>query len=154
MRRSLALLSFSAFLTLSACGEGIDDDDTSTGCDLFGGDQEPTVEIDAPDNGLMVGVEDAINWLVRVEDPDSEVEEITFMPVDMSNGTAVEIDFTLPSPDSDGRAEFSLSGDTLGSGVVVVRIVATDADGCKCGPENCDQVALCIDVPISDCTFD
>ena len=154
MRRSLALLSFSAFLALSACGEGPDDDDTSAGCDLFGGDQEPTVVIDAPDNGLMVGVEDAINWIVQVEDPDSEVEEITLVPVDMSSGNEVEIDFTLPGPDSDGRAEFALSGDTLGSGIVVVRIVATDAGGCRCGPEDCDQVALCIDVSTSDCNFD
>ena len=139
-----------SLVLLTACGTGpADDDDVSTDCNLIAGDEPPTVTILDPDNGHMAGANDAINWLVDVEDIDSDVAAIELHALDLSDGTPQDINHSLPSPDDLGRAEFSLSGDILGTGVVVVRIEATDATGCT----GDDQVVLCIDVPESECDF-
>jgi len=145
------LILGAALMLVSACfpPQGNDDDASDT-CDLLAGDAQPAVFIDEPNNGDMDGETDAINWLVRVEDEDSDVTEIALIALDVTAGGAPQdIDFDLPTPDGAGQAAFSLSGDTLGSGVIVVRIEATDASGCK----GDDQVVLCIDVPASDCDF-
>jgi hypothetical protein len=138
-------------LIIGACGVAPgNDDDASGSCNLLAGDAQPEVFIDAPDNGDMESEEAAINWLVRIEDSDSEVEDVELLALDLSDGTPQDINFAVPSPDADGRSMFTLSGDTLGSGVIVVRIEATDASGCS----GADQVVLCIDVPASECDFE
>lgn len=146
------LTVLAALILVSACAspQGNDDDDDSDSCDLLAGDAQPAVFIDEPNNGDMDGETDAINWLVRVEDDDSDVTEIGLVALDVTAGGAPQdIDFDLPTPNGAGQAAFTLSGDTLGSGVIVVRIEATDASGCK----GDDQVVLCIDVPASECDF-
>lgn len=146
-------LLFPAVLGLvlfSACGTPPDDDDSVTGCNLIAGDESPVVTIDEPGNGEINSVNDPINWLVRVEDEDSDLEGMGLIALDLSDGTPQEIDFELPETDANGHAEFTLSGNTLGDGVIVVRIEATDATGCT----GDDQVVLCIDVPSSECEFD
>lgn len=134
----------------SACAASPDDDDSVAGCNLIAGDASPVVTIDEPGNGEMTTINDAINWLVRVEDEDSDLEGMGLIALDLSDGTPQDIDFEVPDTDDSGRAEFTLSGDTLGDGVLVVRIEATDASGCS----GEDQVVLCIDVPASACEFD
>jgi len=135
---------------LSACGSSQGDDDDNSGlCNLLEGDAQPEVFIDAPDNGDMVAEEDSINWLVRVQDEDSEITGVSLLALDLSSGTPSDIDFDLPAPDSAGVSSFTLSGDTLGTGVIVVRIEATDGAGCT----GDDQVVLCIDVAPSECEF-
>ena len=143
------LFSISLCVALAACTGPTNDDDSVHDCDLLGGDKQPEVFIDEPSNALVVDEEDPINWIVLLEDEDSEVSEIQLQALDVSDGTAQEIDFEVPGPDGAGRAEFTLSGDTLGTGVVVVRIEATDSVGCR----GDDQVVVCIDVPASDCDF-
>jgi hypothetical protein len=145
------LILVAALISLSGCAspQGNDDDATDT-CDLLAGDAQPAVFIDEPNNGDMDEESDAINWLVRIEDEDSEVTAISLVALDVTAGGAPQdIDFDLPTPNGAGQAAFTLSGDTLGSGVIVVRIEATDPSGCK----GDDQVVLCIDVPASDCEF-
>jgi len=138
-------------LFISACGSppGNDDDNASGPCNLLVGDAQPVVFIDEPDNGEMNSQADAINWLVHTEDDDSEVTDITLLALDLSDGTPEDIDFDVPSPNAGGQSAFTLSGDTLGTGVIVVRIEATDSSGCK----GDDQVVLCIDVPAAECDF-
>lgn len=150
MRTFLLALSATALLCAAGCGTTDDDDATDGGCNLLIGDEQPEVFIDEPDNGLMVDTTDPINWIVLVTDPDSELDEIGLEAFDLSSGTSQDLDYDVPTPDAEGRSEFTLSGDTLGSGVVVVRIQATDSLGCV----GHDQVVVCIDVPSSDCTFD
>ena len=140
-----------SLVLLTACSTGPgDDDDASTDCNLMAGDESPTLTILDPNNGHMTGEGDAINWLIDVEDADSDVATLELHALDLSDGTPQDIDHSLPNPDDSGRAEFTLSGDTLGTGVVVVRIEATDPTGCT----GDDQVVLCIDVPQSECDFD
>jgi hypothetical protein len=149
-QHSRLLMLIALVCCLPACGssEG-NDDDNSGPCNLLAGDAQPEVFIDAPDNGDLVSQDDAINWLVRVQDEDSDIAEVSLLALDLSTGTPSAIDFDLPAPDEDGVSTFTLSGDILGSGVIVVRIEATDGAGCK----GDDGVVLCIDVPSSECDF-
>ena len=145
----LSTLCLILVMTLTACPNPADDDDTPSDCNLLT-NLAPEVIIDEPDNAELFGTNDPINWLVRVTDEDSLPEDITLEALDLSDGTPQSINFDVPAPGNDGRSEFTLSGDTLGDGVVVVRIVASDELGCQ----GDDQVVLCIDVPASECDFE
>lgn len=138
-----------ALLALTGCPDPANDDDVSGDCNLLS-DSAPVVVIDEPGNAELVGAATPINWLVRVTDEDSPVDGILLEALDLTDGTPQDIDFDVPSPGADGRSEFTLSGDILGTGVVVVRIVATDEVGCSSE----DQVVLCIDVDESECDFE
>lgn len=139
----LALL----FVPLFGCPSVVDDDDDGGECDALGGDEYPEVIIDAPDNATMLDADDPINWVVRVEDEDGDVSAATLEAFDLSDGTRVDISYDVPSPGSDGRATFGMPGGTLGTGVVVVLILATDDQGCT----GDDQIYVCIDVDEGDC---
>ncbi len=143
--RSLPLLLL--LLPLLGCPTPVDDDDASGDCDVLGGDEQPTVIIDDPDNGTLLDDDDPINWVVRVEDPDGDPSGATLEALDLSDGTPQDIDYAPPSPGTDGRATFGMPGGTLGTGVITVRIVATDEQGCT----GDDQIFVCIGIPEGDC---
>lgn len=142
---------FAVGCLLLGCPPSQDDDDAVGECNPVAGDAAPTVEIQDPQNSLEVDADDPINWVVLVDDEDSEVTDLVMEAVDMSNGTEQDLeggDFDIPSPNSDGRVVFSMpQPDTLGTGVVTIRIWAEDSIGCA---EN-DQVVLCIDVDPATC---
>jgi len=139
--------SLLALSLLTGCPVDDDDDAAQDSCDLLAGDVSPEVVIQDPSNSLMADADEAINWIVHIEDEDSEVTDIELEAMDMSNGTEVPIDFDVPSPEDDGRAVFPMPAGTLDSGVVTVRIRATDPLGCT----GDDQVVLCIDVSEQSC---
>jgi len=146
MKQILALFALGALISaLSGCPSVVVDDDAE--CDPLHGDLFPTVTIDDPDNSLMLDADDAINWVVRVEDEDGDVEDVLLEAQDLSDGTPELIDFAVPSPNEDGRATFGMPGGTLGIGVVTVRIHATDEQGCSVD----DSVVVCIDVADAAC---
>jgi len=146
---NFALSSCLGLLLMSGCAAQPNDDDDGPECNLLS-DSAPEVFIDEPNNAEMHSIDDAINWLVRVEDEDSMSTEIDLHALDLTDGTPQDINFDVPGPGEEGRSLFTLSGDTLGDGVIVVRITATDELGCQ----GEDQVVLCIDVPMSECDFD
>ncbi len=139
--------SLLALFLLAGCPVDDDDDAAPDSCDLLAGDAIPEVVIQDPSNSLMIDPGEAINWIVRIEDEDSEVTDIELEAMDMSNGTEVPIDFDLPFPSDDGRAVFPMPAGTLDSGIVTVRIRATDPIGCT----GDDQVVLCIDISEQSC---
>lgn len=145
MKQILALTA--CLFVLTACPTGDDDDDASGECDPLGGDVHPEITIDDPDNGLMLDPDDAINWVVRVEDEDGDVSNAHLDAYDVSDGTPELLDYEPSSPNDDGRATFGMPGGTLGTGVVTVRIRATDEQGCTAD----DQVFVCIDVSAAEC---
>lgn len=140
-------ISLTAALVLAACPQP-DDDDGAAECDPVAGDAAPVVEIVAPANSVMLDADDAINWVVWVSDEDSDVTEATLAVWDMTDAVGEPVDFVPPSPDADGRSAFSMDQpETLGTGVMPIRIWAYDSIGC----EGNDQVVLCIDVDAADC---
>ena len=147
--RLVALFAFACLL--AGCPPTQDDDDGTQECNPLAGDAAPDVTIQAPDNSLELDAADPINWVVLVDDEDSEVGDLDLWAVDMSNGTEQDLaggDFDIPSPDGDGRVVFSMpQPDTLGTGVITVRIWAADSIGCA---DN-DQVVLCVDVDPDTC---
>ena len=152
MRMSLRLLSL-AFLgsLLIGCPPAQDDDDVVQGCNPVAGDAAPTVVIQDPVNSLELAADDSVQWVVQVDDEDSDVADVTLYAVDMSAGTEQDLaggDFDIPSPDGNGRVDFYMpQPDTIGTGVVTIRIWAEDSIGCAGN----DQVVLCIDVDPNDC---
>ncbi|MCP4869755.1 MAG: hypothetical protein GY898_13670 [Proteobacteria bacterium] len=143
------VLTAALLMLLSGCptGDDDDDDDASGECDPLGGDLSPTITIDDPDNVLMLGPNDPINWVIRVEDEDGDVEAVLLDAYDLSDGTPDLLDYEPPSPNSDGRATFGMPGGTLGTGVLTIRMRATDEQGCTAD----DSVVLCIDVSDTEC---
>jgi hypothetical protein len=136
---------------IAGCPPGQDDDDAVQECDPVAGDSAPTVDIQDPANSLELDADDPVNWVVHVDDEDSEVTDSTVWAVDMSGGTEADLaggDFDIPSPDADGRVVFSMpQPDTLGAGVITIRIWAEDSIGCSSN----DQVVLCVDVDSAIC---
>ncbi len=151
MRLPLLLSALFAASLLVGCPPGQDDDDATAECNPVAGDAAPEVTIQDPANSLELEADDPINWVVLVDDEDSDVSELVLEAVDMSNGTEQELEggeFDIPSPGGDGRVTFSMpQPDTLGTGVVTIRIWAEDSIGCAGN----DQVVLCIDVDPAIC---
>ena len=81
--------SLLALSLLTGCPVDDDDDAAQDSCDLLAGDVSPEVVIQDPSNSLMADADEAINWIVHIEDEDSEVTDIELEAMDMSSSGTV-----------------------------------------------------------------
>lgn len=130
-----------ALCSLVGCSNGGDDDAALDCSDVYSTAEDPTVTITTPSNPHEVDSGGTINWSVLVEDPDSDVQDITLMMEDTIDVTPVEVDVEMPNPGSDGVSAFVMEASILGAGNHPLRVTATDPDGCT-GDE---QVVVCVD---------
>ncbi len=147
---ALRIALFALLLPLVGCPStgATDDDDTggSTDCsDLEAAQNPPEVTLTAPPQSEIYTAGDSIPFLGTVIDEGTDPGDISLELLDVIDVTPEAIDFDLPSVGSDDSISFSLPADALSSGQHVIRLRATDPDGCQ----GADDRFFCIDT--ADC---
>lgn len=128
-------------------GTGSDDDDVgSTDCsDISAAQNPPEVELTAPPQSTIYSDGDTINFLGTATDEGTDPSDLEFEVLQMINVTPEDLGITIDAPASDGSLAFSLEAGDLGQGEHVIRLRATDPDGCQ----GADERFFCIDT--ADC---
>lgn len=139
LRFHLLLLAWSLIV---ACPEANDDDSRSTDCtDLAAMENMPEVTLSAPPSSTIYSISDDIPVIGTVADEGTAPTDIGLELFDVIDVEPEPVDVDVPTADASGGFSFSIPGDDLGQGQHVLRLLATDPDGCT----GWEEVFFCID---------
>lgn len=127
-----------SLLLLALCGcpttvSPVDDDDSGPrDCtDIEAAQSPPQVELTAPPQSDIFASTDSVNVLGTVADEGTDPGDIFLELLDVTNVTPVAIDIDLPAVGDDGSIGFTIPAGTFETGPRVIRLRATDPDGCQ-----------------------
>lgn len=128
-----------AHAALLACAA--DDDDGIGDCgSLAAAADLPEVTFSAPAQQALFGAGDAIEVRGSVSDGRTAAAELTVILQDTVDVTPVDLDVEVGAPGADGTVTATVPAGTLDAGPHVLRLLATDADGCQGN----DTVVVCV----------
>lgn len=148
----MALRFVLSLLLVALCGcptsvTPVDDDDSSpTDCsDIGAGQNPPEVVLTAPPQSEIFAATDNLSVIGSVRDEGTDPADIALELLDVTDVTPAAIDLDLPEIGSDDSISFVIPGGTFEMGPRVIRLRATDPDGCQ----GFDDRFFCIDT--ADC---
>ncbi len=146
MHLRLLLLLIASSLLAACPAVGDDDDSRSTDCsDLAASQYPPELGLTAPPNSTIYAGTDEIPVIGNVVDEGTDAADLLLELFDVINVEPEPLDVELPVPDGSGDFSFSLPGGTLEQGEHVLRLLATDPDGCT----GYEEAFVCVDM--ADC---
>ncbi len=146
MNLRLPLLLLASSLLVGCPSVDDDDDSRATDCsDLAASQYPPELGLTAPPNSTIYAGTDEIPVIGNVTDEGTDSADLELELFDVINVEPEPLDVSLPVPDGSGDFSFSIPAGVLDQGEHVLRLLATDPDGCT----GYEEAFVCIDT--ADC---